>query len=345
AYIWPAYHDEPRWRQFMPKGEGEWETLRKAKPQFEGHYQPRIPLWGYTSESDPKEMERKIEVATEHHVNLFIFDWYWYENQPFLEETLNKGFLQATNNDKMSFYLMWANHDASTLWDYENSNEHKVIWPGTVNLSDFETIMDRVITRYFSHPLYYKIDGCPVFSIFQVKNLVKGLGGRRKTRKALELFHIKVKEAGFSGLHIQAILGGIKNRSIKKLGIDSLTSYQWAQHVRAQGDYKVWAEKNIAKWKEWNKKYSIPFFPHVSIGWDTSPRFKERREDVIIHNEPELFGKYIGEAMDFIDQNQVDPPLITVNSWNEWCEGSYLEPDMKYKMKYLKALQGARHIE
>ena len=43
AYYWPAYHDEPRWRRFMPDGHGEWETIRKAKPKIPGHEQPRIP--------------------------------------------------------------------------------------------------------------------------------------------------------------------------------------------------------------------------------------------------------------------------------------------------------------
>ncbi len=117
AYYWPAYHDEPRWRKFMPDGEGEWETIRKAKPKFTGHCQPRVPQWGYLNEADPIVMDKKIDAAVKHGVNTFIFDWYWYENQPFLEDTLNKGFLKAKGNDRMKFFLMWANHDATTGWD------------------------------------------------------------------------------------------------------------------------------------------------------------------------------------------------------------------------------------
>ena len=93
AYYWPAYHDEPRWRQFMPQGEGEWQIIRESKPKFDGHLQPRVPTWGYGDESDPAVMEQKIQAAADHGVNVFIFDWYWYENQPFLEEALNSGFL------------------------------------------------------------------------------------------------------------------------------------------------------------------------------------------------------------------------------------------------------------
>ena len=49
AYIWPAYQDDPRFKEMnvFPDGKGEWEAIYKAKPKFEGHRQPRVPLWGY----------------------------------------------------------------------------------------------------------------------------------------------------------------------------------------------------------------------------------------------------------------------------------------------------------
>lgn len=63
AYYWPAYHDEPRWRRFMPEGQGEWQTIRKARPKFPGHWQPRVPLWGYGDEAEPQVMAQKIEAG------------------------------------------------------------------------------------------------------------------------------------------------------------------------------------------------------------------------------------------------------------------------------------------
>ena len=177
AYYWPAYHDEPRWRSFFDGTEGEWEIIRNATPKYEGHRQPRIPVWGYEDETDPKVMEKKINAAVRHGVNVLVFDWYWYEGEPFLEDCINKGFLGADNNDQIEFYIMWANHAATTLWDKRLSHEMDTIWLGAVDRKNFDLITDRIIARYMHHPSYYKIDGKPVFSIYELGTLIQGLGG------------------------------------------------------------------------------------------------------------------------------------------------------------------------
>lgn len=84
AYIWPSCHDDPIGSEVLwPEKKGEWEIIQKGNPRFLGHYQPKIPLWGYELDNDPKVMERWIEAATEHGINTFIFDWYWFNNGPF----------------------------------------------------------------------------------------------------------------------------------------------------------------------------------------------------------------------------------------------------------------------
>lgn len=356
AYYWPAYHDEPRWRRFMPKGEGEWETVRAARPKFPGHVQPRVPVWGYENEADSRVMERKIAAAASHGVNTFIFDWYWYENQPFLEEALNRGFIGARNNDQMRFFLMWANHDASTLWDLEQSYEYRVVWPGTADRAAFDAATGRMIERYLGHPSYYTIGGRPVLSIYELGTLINGLGGLEATKDALESFRARVRVAGFPGVHLQAILWGnipksltmvpgdrteTQDNTIRYLGFDSLTNYQWCHYVAPRGDYRTWGETAVAAWEKWADEFSVPFFPHVSIGWDTNPRFKELKPDVITGGTPETFRGFLSRAMKHVATRNLSPRLITVNSWNEWSESSYLEPDTEWGMQYLEAVRDA----
>ena len=178
AFLYPAYaSDDPRLRPFWPMGIGEWETVMTMQKRNPGHYWNRKPLWGYINEADPSVMSMEIEQATKHGVNVFIFDWYWYDGRPFMETTLDNGFLKAENVNKMQFYLMWANHDVLNLWDTRLANvkENNVIWTGKVDRQEFEKVCKRNIEKYFKHPQYYKIDGKPVFMIYDIPQLIAGL--------------------------------------------------------------------------------------------------------------------------------------------------------------------------
>ena len=59
--------------------------MKRAEPRFPGHAQPKVPLWGYEDEADPRVMARKIDAAANCGLNHFIFDWYWYDDGPYLE--------------------------------------------------------------------------------------------------------------------------------------------------------------------------------------------------------------------------------------------------------------------
>ncbi len=83
--------------------------------------------------------------------------------------------------------------------------------------------------------------------------------------------------------------------------------------------------------------YDVPYFPHVSIGWDNNPRFKEFSWGVTKNHTPENFEVALRAAKDFADKTDVS--LITVNSWNEWTESSYLLPDNLYGYGYLEAIK------
>ena len=355
AFYWPSQHYDERWAKFFVDGTlGEWESIRDTKPKWEGHWQPRIPEWGYQVGNDPKAMEQKIEAATSHGVNVMIFDWYWFENKPFLEGALNDGFLKAKNVDKMNFYLMWANHDAKTACDLRRSHKSEIIWPGSVDFPTFKTVVARVIKKYFSHPSYYKIDGKPVFSIYDLNNLVKGLDGLDKTKEALTYFREEVKKAGFPDLHLQMIYWrktlkidesgfasakGTATNTIAALGMDSVTNYTYTHLARPCGDYIQWAEAATADWPKWSKEFPVPYFPQVSVGWDNNTRFVEKRCAIDENLNPETFKIYLEKAKAYVDAHPDQTPLITINAWNEWVEGSYLEPDERFGMRYLEAIK------
>ena len=357
AYIWPAYTgDEPRTRMFWPEGMGEWQSVKNSVSKFPGHSWPRKPLWGYVNEADPYVMEMEIEAATDHGVNVFIYDWYWYDRRPFVENCLNDGFLKAKNHMKMKFYLMWANHTVPNLWDIRLSEDpDNIIWDGAVDRKEFEIIGRRVIDRYFGHPAYYRIDGKPVFMIYDLDNLLRGLEGIDGVVSAFDWFRNECVKAGLCGLHLQLAkwsshmkhnLSGVDGgRSVAtselfdRLGFDSLTNYQFAHLVDIDRDYNVIMEDILKDWETTEKMYKQPYFPHISVGWDNNPRYIGFRPGIMKNNTPENFALALAHAKKYADTHPGQPPLITINSWNEWTETSYLMPDDLYGYGYLEAVK------
>ena len=354
AFYWPAYHFEPRAEFLFPEKRGEWEIIAKSRPKEEGHNQPRVPLWGYLDEANPKDMDIKISSAIDHGVNLFIFDWYWYRGEPFLESCLDEGFLPA-NNNRMKFYLMWANHDATTYWDQRTPSFDSIIWDGEVDRAQFDILTTRIIDKYFTHPAYYKIEGEPVFCIYELNTLINGLGGAEATRDALDSFREKCRKAGFPGLHLQSILWSALPSSIEGVpgdtlasqeevlhyfGFKSLTNYCWAHLQNPDGDYEKWAEASTAMWDDFSARFSIPYLPNVTVGWDANPRFAFKT-GYINNPSPEKFAKYVRKAKAYLYEHPEQPQILTINAWNEWSEGSYLEPDSLHGYGFLQALKEA----
>ncbi len=358
AYIWPAYTgDEPRTRMFWGEGIGEWQSVKNSAPKENGYHWNRKPLWGYCNEADPSVMRQQIEAAVSHGVNVFIYDWYWYDNRPFLENCLNDGFLKAENRDQMKFYLMWANHDANHYWSIDLSDDHggTVIWNGAVARPAFERVVERVVTKYFSQPNYYQIDGCPVFMVYDVKNLIDGLGGIEKAKEAITYFRKRTKEAGFADLHFQITIWGENSFNLSGfdsnlqgstkdlvalLGADSVTHYQFVHFTDIDRDYNAIMQDVLKEWERIDRDYTVPYFPHISCGWDNNPRFRRFRRGIVKNNTPENLQKALAAAKKYVDEHPtLRAPLVTVNSWNEWTETSYLQPDDLYGYGYLNAVK------
>ena len=354
AYVWPSYTgDESRTRIFWPEGIGEWQTVKNSAPKSNGYFWNRKPLWGYVNEADPFVMAGQIEAAVAHGVNVFIYDWYWYDNRPFLENCLNDGFLKAPNNHKMKFYIMWANHDVNHGWDIRLSDTVETkIWHGTVSREQFEIIGKRWIERYFTRENYYRIDGKPVVSIYDINNLITGLGGIAKTVDAMEWLNREAEAAGLGGVHFQFIRwdGNIRDQSgfdakpveneselVGLLGFHSVTNYQFAHMTNVNRDFMDILEDIKPLWRKIKDEYGVTYYPHVSIGWDNNPRYKNFIPNITTNNGPENFKKCLEAVKEFCDQCDVN--LITVNSWNEWTETSYLEPDDLYGYGYLEAIR------
>ncbi len=361
CYYFPNYHPGDE-RNVKLKGEdwSEWDLVRKAVPRFPGHLKPDVPLWGYEDESDPKNMQKKIDAAADHNLDAFIFDWYYYNDGPFLNRCLDKGFLQAENRQRLQFALMWANHDWVDIHPYKRGSAQSLLYPGPVTPAVFEKMCQHVIQDYFLQPNYWKIDGKPYFSIYELSKLLACFGSIAETRKALERFRSYAGQAGLAGLHLNAVVWGrpvlpgektpVDAKSlVQELGFDSITSYVWVHHValpQMQTPYNWCRDQYFRYWEKTEKEFQLSYFPNVSMGWDPSPRTVTEDQygnhgypytNTISENTPENFKQALTMVRDKLLTSH--ERIMNINAWNEWTESSYLEPDTRHGYQYLEAVK------
>jgi len=364
CYYFPNYHPGDA-RNDKDKGKGwcEWELVKDAKPRFPGHHQPNVPLWGYVDESDPNVMAKKIDAAADHGIDAFIFDWYWYEDGPFLDRCLERGYLKAANNNRVKFSLMWANHTWQDIQPKTVEGEPKNLYDATISLKTYDYITSYIIEHYFKHPSHWKIDGKPYFSIYDINRFVADFGGLENAAKQLNRFREKTVAAGFQGLHLNAVVWQVKilpnetavknaNELIKYLGFDSVTSYVWIHHVPLpkfpQTPYQYVMDKYFEYAEKTSQEFDVPYYPNATMGWDSSPRagqnlpFEGRGYPFMAtmsDNTPQAFKQGLTRIKAFLDKQPEDQRIMNINCWNEWTEGSYLEPDTIHGIAYLQAVK------
>jgi hypothetical protein len=363
AYYFGNYHVDPRNEKAHGAGWTEWNLVRAATPRFTGHHQPKVPAWGYLDESDPAVFEKKIAAAHDNHVDALIFDWYWYKDGPFLNRALQRGFLGASNNRNAKFALMWANHDWLDVHPAKLGAAPQLQFVGAISVDTFNE-MSVELLNLFQHPSYLKIGGAPYFSIYEIFRFIDGMGGVRQAAAALGQLRSNARAIGLSGVHLNVITGGLHRLSghdevsspselMEQLGIDSTTSYVWVHHVTlgrnltieyadVRRGYEHYRDGVAAELKK-------VYFPNATIGWDATPRSCQTDNfriasypfaPVIVNNTPQAFENALRSAKQFAIQTlPKEQRIVTINSWNEWTEGSYLEPDTEHGSAYLNAVR------
>jgi hypothetical protein len=372
AYYFPNYHIDSINERWHGKGWTEWDLVKSAQPRFNGHLQPKIPAWGYYDESDPGWASKEIDLASSYGIDVFIYDWYWYaKTGQFLQEGLEKGFLNASNNSKMKFAIMWANHNWANIHPTSYTNFQEKLTDGEVTLALWEKITDYLIDNYFKKSNYWKIDGKPYFSIFETARFLNSFKTLDEAASAMKRFNEKVTKAGFPGLHLnlidqnvtdlhlKSVLQRIVTRTevLRALNVASITSYNFlyaydlSKAEWPTANYQNAIDANVKYWSHVSTQIgNIPFFPNITMGWDVTPRliqsdkfdgFKGYPWVPVFNgdNTPVAFLQALKKAKIFLVDHPEQPKIIIINAWNEWTEGSYLLPDTKTSTQYLEAIK------
>lgn len=364
VYYFPGYHHDPRYAAWHGRDWTEWELVRRAEPRFPGHRQPRVPAWGYGDESDPDVAGRSIRAAADHGIAAFIYDWYWYDDRPFLEGALDRGFLGSPDRSRLKFALMWANHDWLNIHPYKRGTVPTVLEPGAVTERRFRHATDHMLERYLGRSEYWRPDGRPYLSIYDLPTFIAGIGGVRDAAAALSGLRLRARRAIGTDLHLNAVLVGsgilATDRAlpdpaelVAALGFDSATAYVSLHHAPLRGtpsaDYTEHVDAARMRMRELARTLPVPFLPNVTVGWDASPRTVQSDvfEDldqypftgILTGGTPDAFAAQLAHARDWADATPDAHGIITINAWNEWTEGSYLEPDLDHGMGFLEAIR------
>ena len=368
CYYFPNYHTgDPRNEKQHGKGWCEWELVKNASPRFPGHHQPNLPMRGFLDEKDPRVMADNIELASSHGIDNFIFDWYYYNDGPFLNRALEEGFFQADNPRNFKFCTMWANHDWMDIHPCTRFGRNTRLYEGKITRQTFEKVMRIHVDNYFSRPDYFTIDGKPYFSIYELSKLMASFGSLAETRAALSDFRSACKSAGLPGLHLNCVIWGRPilpgettpcnlPETLAELGFDSITSYVWVHHVPFPEHLNAFDDilsGYMAFWETVRKDYELEYFPNVSMGWDPSPRTVQSEKwdwdprldypymNLMSGNTPERFENAVRTVASKLKSLSQKHEIMNINSWNEWTEGSYLEPDRRNGLGYLNAVKKA----
>jgi hypothetical protein len=357
AYVYPGWHPIPERDAAFYPGFTEWDLVAAARPRFDGHQQPRVPLWGPYDDRDPQAVEQRIRACQSHGVDGFVYGFFWCRGKRVFEDALDLGFLGAPSGQTFPFAVMWANRMPRRVLPVRRADLDVIEESRRVSsdVEDFVEFVRTVATKYFVRDNYIRVAGCCYLSIFDSTFFVRELG-LEGTRTAVTSARAMLAEAGLPPLHLAAIDPQPELAShLLSLGFDSVTHYVLLPDWKGEflQDYTERFTARRAEWQGFALESGLPYHPSVTPGWDATPRGadfgaeKPRKYPwwpVIVNHHPDKFEFALTEALRFSRQMQPEDAqqLVFVASLNEWSEGHYLEPDTEFGLGWLKAVRAAR---
>lgn len=358
AFYLPQYHPVKENNEWFGEGFTEWTNVGKARPLFKGHQQPRVPAdLGYYDLRVPEVRNKQAELAKEAGISAFCYYHYWFGNdRKILEKPLE--WVVECGEPNFPFCVCWANHSwYKKFWNPDvKSIEEKLLieqqYPGDEDIINHFYYLKPI----FEDPRYYKIDNRLVFSIYDCRTFpdfphFKELWNKLARENNLPEFYFigytaRVNEADsnlfdeFEGVILSLITKSVHYGVSPSIFIRAINKAKfilsnWFGYPLFVYDYKNVYHRLV---NPIMKKNNI--IPEVVPNWDYTPR-RGAYGLILKNSTPELFFKHVSEALTLIKDKPADKKIMFVKSWNEWGEGNYLEPDLKYGREYIKALRRA----
>ena len=346
AFYLPQYHPTPHNDQWWGKGFTEWTNVVRAKKLFPGHYQPKIPAdLGFYDLRVPEVREQQAALAREAGIEGFCYYEYWFGNG---HEELELPFKEVVKSGKPDypFCLCWANES----WKKKSWSKDGAIFDSKL-LAEQTYPGEEDYTKHFyarldafKDPRYMKYEGKLIYMVYKPLELPD-------TKLFMETWQQLAKDNGLPEFYFLGFefLADIHGEEILKLGYDAVVSCRNSKdhlfsfwylvrrstyfiNIPRINSYKKMWPKLVTKLEKENNQY----IPVLMPNWDHTPR-SGARGDLFQGATPEEFEKHCQDTLTAVAKKS--NPLCFVKSWNEWGEGNYMEPDLKYGKGYIEALR------
>ena len=360
AFYLPQFHDIAENDEWWGKGFTEWVNVKKAKPLFEGHPQPRIPLGqNYYNLLDDNVKIWQSKIAQEHGIYGFCYYHYWFNGKLLLEKPMEQ--MLANKSITIPFCVCWANEQWTKAWVGENK---VLIAQNYGQRSEWEEHFNYLLP-FFMDERYIVENKKPLVVIYRpniipclnemldcwtelaINNGFRGLtfayqqiwDGKRKDESRFT-YNIEFQPTyglreTFKGKH--EFLRKCKN------GISNALERVTGKNIRLLGQGKLTGNRieYDAVWESIlnEKPESSKSVPGAFVGWDNTPRHGSKGR-VFVNDSPDKFRMYLSKQIKRA-KTVYKKDYIFMYAWNEWAEGGYLEPDERYQYGYLEAIKMA----
>ena len=340
AFYLPQFHPIPENDRWWGDGFTEWTNVRAATPQFDGHYQPRVPIdMGHYDLRDTEVQRRQVELAQRYGIGGFCFYFYWFGGHRLLETPV----LNYLNDPSIyfPFCICWANENWTRRWDGREQD----LLIGQEHSPEDDLKFIEYVSRYLEDPRYIHIDGRPLLLVYRPALLPDAA-------ETVERWHAWCRDNGLTEPFV-AMVQSFQSLDPRPFGMEAAVEFPWhtgmptdvtAHIVPGKSEFRGF----VFDWDEYAEKCEEhPEQPWLQIrgvmpGWDNTPR-RGGEAHLFQGHAPASYGRWLRSAMRWTlaRERSSDERLLFINAWNEWGEGAYLEPDQRFGYAFLQATRDA----
>lgn len=348
AFYLPQFYPTKENDEWWQKGFTEWTNVGRAKPLFPGHHQPKVPAdLGYYDLRVPEVREQQAELAREAGIEGFCYWHYWFAGRRLLDRVFRE--VVNSGSPDFPFCLCWANHSwYKKVWDPKKGKDKLLVEQTYPGVQDYINHFNAMLPA-FKDKRYIKLNGKLIFGLFAPLDF-------QDFALFKDTWNKLAKQNGIEGFYFFGLCYGIdKADDIIKKGYDAACiDYMQKQNIINNPflDF-IWHVIRKAtvfpKYMTYNRykkdllQHFIPkhnFYPCIGPNFDHSPR-SGNRGVILFGSTPNKWKSLCSSIFKKLEKRPNDENLVFIKSWNEWGEGNYLEPDLKYGKKYIFATKEA----